>query len=307
MFLLRAASAKALATAAAELARTAQSWDDDAFVLGARESACNRRQDGSHLAAVVAADPGELVRKLAELAFDIRMGAEPRAEGVFIGKAREQCRIAVLFSGEMPPRAQCNDLWTERFAESRWIEEEIASLGSAATQPQAEKIRAVAAEFAGWKLLERCNIRPSTAMGTGRGELLAFAAAGVVDEYDVMLLAAKMGSPSGLCMALQQRAFDDPAMPMVSSVTGDVVQDGGDAKELLVEQFAASAQPEQALAAIEADLLVDVSCSGKFVDAARAQGYHAVGVKPHSGSVKGLLLAVRAAFAAGAPVNAAAL
>ena len=307
LFLMRAASPKALASAAAELARAAQGWDYREFVLAARESACNSRHGGSHLAAVVAADPGELVARAAKLAFDIRLGAETQSDGVYTGQADQNCRIAVLFSGAAVQPIRGNDLWTRRFAESRRLQRELVGLGDCALDTSSATARAVAAEFAGWKLLERCNVQPTAAMGTGAGELLAYAAAGVVDEDDVMPLAARMGSESGLCMALQQRAFDDPALPVVSSVTGNVVQDGSNAKDLLVQQLAASAKPEQALTTIEADLLIDVSCNGEFVDVALSQGRLAVAIKPHGGSIKGLLSAIGAAFAAGAPVNAAAL
>lgn len=307
LFLMRAASPKALAAAAAEMAKAAQSWDCGEFVLAARESACNSRRGGSYSAAVVASDPGELVASLAKLAFDIRLGMVPQTEGVFTGQTQKNFGIAVLFSGAAIPPFRGNDLWSDRFVECRRINGEIAELIDSAGDLPALKVRAVAAEFAGWKLLERCSIRPSMAMGSGAGELLAFAAADVVDEDDVLPLAARMSSQSNLCMALQQSAFDDPALPVVSSVTGDVVQDGGKAKDLLVQQFSASARPEQALAAIKADLLIDVSCNGEFVEAALAQGRKAIAVKPYGGSVRGLLSAIGAAFAAGAPVNAAAL
>lgn len=307
LFLIRAASPKALASAAAELAKAAQGWDYWEFVLAARESACNSRRGGSCSAAVVASSTGELMASLAQLAFDIRLGVEPRGEGVFTGQTQDHSGIAVLFSGTAVPPCQGNDLWSDRFVESRRIKDEIAELAGSTGCSPSLSVRAVAAEFAGWKLLERCNISPCTAMGSGAGELLAFAAAGVVDEDDVLPLAAKMSSESNLCMALQQSAFDDPALPVVSSVTGDVVRDGGRAKDLLVQQFSASARPDQALAAIKADLLIDLSCNGEFVDGALAQGRTAIAVKPHGGSVRGLLSAIGAAFAAGAPVNAAAL
>lgn len=122
LFLIRAASPKALASAAAELAKAAQGWDYWEFVLAARESACNSRRGGSCSAAVVASSTGELMASLAQLAFDIRLGVEPRGEGVFTGQTQDHSGIAVLFSGTAVPPCQGNDLWSDRFVESRRID-----------------------------------------------------------------------------------------------------------------------------------------------------------------------------------------
>lgn len=308
LFLLSGASPEALAAAAARLNSAAGAWDVTAFALAARETACQANRALDYRAAIVAANPGELLAALASIADRPNGETFSTAAGAFVGCERNHRSVAFVFppsAGAKPGQA---GLWQQRFRESRECVAEIrAHARSPADAFTLPAFAHMAASYTGWRLLERCNVRPSVILGAGHGAVFACAAAGVIDEEDVLPLAVAVAEGQPIATVLRGYAFADPIVPLYAGANCLQVCSGEEAKTALTRLSDCGPGFERALAAPEPDILIEIGSGNALAANAAGGGRLAISLEAHNGPIRGLLSAIGAAFANGMPVNAAAL
>jgi len=110
-------------------------------------------------------------------------------------------------------------------------------------------------------------------------------------------------------VALRASALHPPALPVFSTVTGDMLEAGCDLTELLLRQITAPVQFGPALTRLgaETDLLIEVGPGTGLTRLAREAGYRAVSVDAFANTLQPFLTALGAAFVHGQPVNLAPL
>lgn len=308
LFLLSARSPESLAAKAAAMADATGTWTGEQFALHARETACKAKQAGNFRASVVAANPVTLSAALTAVAADPLGQTSLSRRAAFFGRADRPQRIVFAFPhGGAAGLAQSSG-WLDRFWECRAAADEADGLlHRGRSQTAVQVLRNFAAGYAGWQIMQRCNVQPDAVIGAGNGELLACAAAGIVDEEDLLPLAAAAAREEPLGGLLSQFAFDDPAVPIYSASSGLPVDDGCDAKAILAGLGGVSTRFAEATAQAAPGLLIEVGPNGGLAERVAEMGYDGIAMDAQSGPVHCLLLALAAAFAAGAPLNAAAL
>ncbi len=308
LFLLSGSSPQTLAAAAAAMGEAAGSWDAPAFALAARETTSRALQAQAYRAAITAANPAELSSALAAIAGGPNGETFQTPAGAFVGHARERRSVVFAFPHSAGAEPRQAGLWQRRFRESR---ESVAGMRAharlAADAFASSGIAPMAASYAGWRLLERCNVRPSAVMGAGHGAILACAAAGVIDEEDVAPLAVAVAEGQRIGEVLRDYAFADPEVPLYFGANGLQISSGDGAKAALACLPDRGAGFDGALAALEPDLLIEIGCGSALAAKALGAGRFALSIKAHDGPIRGLLSVIGAAFARGMPVNAAAL
>lgn len=221
LFLLAADTPERLAAKASAIAARASAWSRAEFASQARESACKAKKAGEYRAAVVAANPAKLSAALQSIAADPLNPAAVAKHAAFTGRADTSQRVVFVFPGSNRPVLKGEAAWRQRFWECRTTAAELDQHRHATLPAQAAKaLTSFEASFAGWRLMQRCNIEPTAVIGVGSGELLACAASGVADEEDLLPLAVASATEGGLNGMLCQVAFDDPLTPLFSASTG---------------------------------------------------------------------------------------
>ncbi len=308
LFLLSARSPESLASKAAAMANAAGTWTGTQFALHAREATCKAKKAGNFRAAVVAKNPVNLSAALSMIAADPLGQTSLARRSAFFGRADKPQRIVFAFPHGGPAALAQSNSWMDRFWEYRAAAEQAAGfLHTGRSRTAVQALQNFTAGYAGWQVMQRCNVLPDAVIGAGNGELLACAAASIVDEEDLLPLAAAaaMGEPLG--DLLSQFAFDDPAMPVYSASSGLPVGDGYDAKAILAGLGGASTRFAEAATQAAPGLLIEIGPNGGLAERAAEMGYDGIAIQAQSGPVHCLLLALAAAFAAGASLNAAAL
>jgi hypothetical protein len=266
------------------------------------------KKAGNFRAAVVATNPVNLAAALTAIAADPLGQTSLARRSAFFGRADQPQRIVFAFPHGGPATLTQSKGWLDRFWEYRTAAEQVAGLLHAGrSQNAVQALQNFAAGYAGWQVMQRCNVLPDAVIGAGNGELLACAAAGIVDEEDLLPLAAAAALGEPLGELLCQFAFDDPAVPVYSAASGLPVSDGGDAKAILAGLGGASTRFAEAATQAAPGLLIEIGPNGGMAERAAEMGYDGIAIEAQSGPVHCLLLALAAAFAAGAPLNAAAL
>lgn len=308
LFLLSADSAERLAEKARMLAREAALWNAPQLAEAARASACKAKKARRFRAAIVTGNPSRLASAAAAVAAD-PCGLEPATHGVaFTGHGDRASRIVFAFPHTNHLPLLRADLWRNRFWESRATEAELAEHQEETLPPCAlAALRHLTAGYTGWRLMQRCNIVPAAIIGAGSGALLACAAAGVIDEEDLLPLAVDMAGTGSLGCRLGQVAFDDPLTPVYSAHTGMPVESGCEARSMLASLPETGCRLEQALAAAAPDLLIEMGPGRGLAERAAELGLNSLSLETGNGQLACLLSGVAAAFAAGLLVNAAAL
>ena len=308
LFLLSARSPERLVAKAAAMADAAAAWTGGQFALRARDTACKAKQARNFRAAVVASNPVSLSAALTAIAADPLGTTGVARRAAFFGQADQPQRIVFAFPHGGPAKLSHSNHWLDRFWECRAAADEAAGLLRGGRSKSAvQALHNFAAGYAGLQVMQRCNVRPDAVIGAGNGELLACAAAGIVDEEDLLPLAAAVAREEPLGGMLSRFAFDDPAIPTFSASSGLPVGDGGDAKAILAGLGGVSARFAEAATRAAPGLLIEIGPNGGLAERAAEMGYDGIATEAQSGPVHFLLLALAAAFAAGAPVNAAAL
>lgn len=308
LFLLSAETAEHLAEKAGKLAGEAAQWNASQFAEAARASACKAKKARRFRAAIVTGDPSRLSAAAAAVAAD-PLGRAPATHSfAFTGNGARAPRIVFAFPHTNHLPLLHADLWRERFWECRAAEAELAEHQDGTLPPRAlAALRHLTAGYTGWRLMQRCNIVPGAIIGAGSGALLACAAAGVIDEEDLMPLAVSMAGNGSVTNCLSHVAFDDPLTPVYSAHTGMMVGSGCEARSMLAGLPETGSRLEHALAAASPDLLIEMGPGRGLAERAAELGLNSLSLETGNGQLACLLTGIAAAFAAGLPVNAAAL
>lgn len=181
---------------------------DLAAELAARPTAERR-------AALVVERPLDLVDAVARLHSWLDEGVERRVDvgrGLALGRAGQAPRIGYLFSGQGALRDLDGGVWRRRFPD---LGDLFATPRGYGDEPRSAKVQRsiVAASLAGLRLLDDLGLEAGVAVGHSLGELTALAWADVVDEDEILDLAAvrgrtmaRHGAPGGAMASLSEDA-----------------------------------------------------------------------------------------------------
>jgi len=159
-------------------------------------------------AALVASSPAELVQGLALLQQWLIQGVTQRLDlhaGVCLGSGATFPRLGFLFPGQGSPAHQGGGRWRQRFADVQRLYAQVpCPAGGDGTSTAVVQPAIVMASLAALRVLTRCGVNASVAVGHSLGELTALHWAGVLDETALLQLAtvrgqamAALGSPTG--------------------------------------------------------------------------------------------------------------
>lgn len=148
-------------------------------------------------AALVAADPEELLRRLEVLGGWLEEGAPDglRAErGLALGRTQERPRIGFLFPGQGAPVPSDAGALADWLPEAAGVYEQAKALRAADEVPPAlVQLSVVTASVAGLRALEMLGIKADFGLGHSVGELTALHWAGALDEGAVLRVASRRG------------------------------------------------------------------------------------------------------------------
>ena len=177
LFLISAKTPERLAGKALELAKECRHWNTGQFTEKARETACKAKKAAGFRAAAVASSPQKLSAALTAIAADPQGQTALAKHAAFTGNAESNQRVVFVFPDFQGAALGREADWRQRFWECRAAASEVELHQRSAP---AKALRNFEASYAGWRLMQRCNILPSAIIGVGSGELLACAAANAV-------------------------------------------------------------------------------------------------------------------------------
>ncbi len=148
-------------------------------------------------AAVVAAEPNELLARLDVLAAWLGEGAPDRLRtewGVALGKAQERPRVGFLFPGQGAPVPSDAGALADWLPEAAGVYAQAKALRAADEVPPAlVQLSVVTASVAGLRALAMLGIKADFGLGHSVGELTALHWAGALDEAAVLRVARRRG------------------------------------------------------------------------------------------------------------------
>ncbi len=149
-------------------------------------------------AAITAATPAELTRRLEILLTWLSQGIEQRidvADSIFLGSGKNKPRVAFLFPGQAAPVRFNGGLMASRFADVERVYQQLDLaadstdvLSTAVAQPAI-----IAGQLAGLQLLQHFGIKADHVLGHSLGELSSLFWSGAIDDQGLLRLAKIRG------------------------------------------------------------------------------------------------------------------